>query len=217
MKLQFSVLNVLLATALVATSVAYLRIASDLSRVRRELSEVLFDRGMIEAQDPKKIYAIALPSYGPLQWRWRIQLPRDGNHCLGIAFTDIPMSGISPNAELLATAFPKHPWDPPIRSFILDVGVFKDKDGLWKMQVRSPHTQTTILIQNPPEWLERDVPLIWKNHLGGSEKTDSADLHSELLLLKYRRLKKLPSGTGLDGKTPTDGVAIWITEIPSAE
>ena len=214
---QFSILNIFLITALVATSVAYVQVASNLSRLRREFSTLLVDRGMLEAPEAERIYAIALPSYGPLQWRWRIQIPRDGNHCLGYAFTDIPASGIPPNGKILATSFPMKPWDPPTRTFILDIGIFKDEDGRWKMQVRSPDTRTISIIQNPPDWLEKTAPKSWETYLGGSKKTDAADCNSELFLLKYRRVKKLQNGTGYDGITPTDGLAIWITQIPNAQ
>ena len=66
----------------------------ELTRVRSELTSLRNDRAELDVSDNDRIYAIALPTYGHMQWRWRIQLPAKGTYGLRYSFSQIPESDL---------------------------------------------------------------------------------------------------------------------------
>ena len=77
-KPKFTVATLLLFTALVAGGISHVKTSRELSHVRSELTTLRNDLAVLDVNDESQIHAIALPTYGPMQWRWRIQLPDEG-------------------------------------------------------------------------------------------------------------------------------------------
>ena len=214
---RFTIATALLVTALIAVSISHLQTSIQLFRVKAELTALRNDVTVLDADDESMIYAVALPTYGPLQWRWKIQLPRDGTYRLRYALDQIPESGLPQNSQAIDDAF-LDSYAKPLQGgvpFTFDVGVFKDANDTWQFQTDNGPRGPRIPIRNHPAWLDEKTTVGWGSTVFGTNQTVSADRDSPLLLLRHRKSKTLPSGGITVDMAPTDGLLIWIERIPN--
>lgn len=211
----FSILTLLILTSLIATGVSHLKTSRELSQTRQELSTARTELAYIDAGGSSEIYAVALPTYGPMQWRWRIQLPKDGKYRIRSSFSsDVPESGFpaasaSHNHVFLdSRAEPLAGGEP----FILSLAIHKDESGQWVTNIQNPDSGHIRPIENPPTWLDSGSFLYWSTKVYGKTGTVSARATDPLPLLRYRKGKMVPGGVTVDMQ-PTDGMLFWIERV----
>lgn len=213
-KPTFTIATLLLATTLVAAAISHVNTSRELARVKSELTTLRNELAVLDVTDDSQIHAIALPTYGPMQWRWRIQLPDKGKYRLRYSFSQIPESGLPPtstsnNHAFLATS--AKPLQGP-EPFVFSLGIFKDANGKWQVKTDVPGSGNTRPIKNPPAWLDAGTFVNWSTNVLGKNKTVTAESTDELLLLSYRKGKLVPGGVTVDMQ-PTDGMMFWIERI----
>lgn len=202
-------------TALTALGVSYVRTWRELAQVRRELSTARNELAYIDAADKSHIYAVALPTFGPMQWRWRIQLPRKGKYRIRSSFSSkIPESGFPAESSthdhvfLDSRAQPLSGGEP----FILSLAIHKNESGQWVTTIQNPDRSEARPIEDPPAWLDAGSFLNWSTQVYGKTKTVSAPADEALPLLRYRKGKTVPGGVTVEMQ-PTDGMLFWIERV----
>lgn len=211
---RFSIATLLLVTAIIAIGLSHIRTSQELGRVQRELTTARNELAYLNTEDTDQIYAVSLPTFGPLQWRWRIQLPDTGRYGLRSSFAQIPESGLPAEVSnhnhvfLDRHAKPLAGGDP----FILSLAIFQDQNGDWKLTTQSPERGETSPIKNPPAWLDAGSSVNWTTNVAGDRSTASCAKDEALVLVRHRKGKILPTGVTVDMQ-PTDGMAVWIERI----
>ena len=201
----------MLITALIAGSISHIRTSRELVRVKSELTNLRNELAELDVSNDDRIYAIALPTYGHMQWRWRIQLPASGSFRLRYAFSQIPESDFPATSKTLDQVF-LDSYAKPVpggESFILSIAIFKDGKDRWSLQTNVPGRGGTRPIENPPKWLDDSSFVHWSTNVYGKNKTVSAKDTEELVLLKYRKGKTVPGGVTVDMQ-PTEGMMFWV-------
>ncbi|QDT04910.1 hypothetical protein K227x_33070 [Rubripirellula lacrimiformis] len=202
----------LLLTGLIAIAISHLRTSTELAHVQSELTQLRNDSTILDADDDSMIHAIALPTYGPLQWRWKIQLPRDGTYRLRYAFDNIPESGFPAKSQAIDGAF-LDAYAKPLQGgvpFTLDVGIFQDASGVWQFQTDNGQRGPRFPIHHHPAWLDRKESVGWGFRVYGKNQTVSSDSDMPRMLFSGRKSKMLPGGASTVEMNPTDGLLIWI-------
>jgi hypothetical protein len=73
---RFSLLNLLLLTALVATSLTTALLWREVGPLRAEVYNLRQETGQLTVVDPTKIYVTAIQTLDEDTWRWRVYLPK---------------------------------------------------------------------------------------------------------------------------------------------
>jgi hypothetical protein len=156
-----------------------------------------------------------LPTFGAKQWRWRIQLPKEGKYRIRSSFSSkIPESGLPAESTSHDHAF----LDSRAQSllggepFILTVAVHKNESEQWVTTIQTPDRAETRPIENPPTWLASGSFINWTHKVYGDNGTVSAPAGDPLPLLRYRKGKTVPGGTTVEMQ-PTDGMLFWIERV----
>ena len=190
----------------------------ELMRVRSELTSLRNDRAELDVTGNDRIYAIALPTYGHMQWRWRIQLPAKGTYHLRYSFSQIPESDLPATSRKSEHVF-LDSYAKPLAGgapFILSLAIFKDGKGRWSIQTNVPGRGSSFPIEDPPPWLDNGSFVHWSTNVYGKGKTVSVTDAEALVLIKYRKGKTVPGGTTVDMQ-PTDGMMFWIESTDRPE
>jgi hypothetical protein len=213
-KPKFTITTLLLLTALIAVGLSHCKTSRELSHVRSELTALRNDLAVLDVKDESQIHAIALPTYGPMQWRWRVQLPDEGTYRLRYSFEQIPVSGLPSTSTSDDHAFIDQYAKPLAGAtpFLFSLGIFEDAKGRWQIKTDVRGRGSTRPIEDPPGWLNAGSFVNWSVNVLGNNKTVTADNDRELILLKYRKGKRVPGGVTVDTQ-PTDGMMFWIERI----
>ena len=211
-KPTFTIATLLLLTALIAVSISHFDTLRELARVKAELTALRNDLAVLDTSDDDQIYATALPTYGPMHWRWRIQLPATGVYRLRYSFSQIPESGLPSSSIKIDQAFldSRAKPLPGGEPFVLSLGVFKDGDGKWKIKTDVPGCAGTRPIKNPPAWLDSGSFVTWSVNAGGKGKTISASKTDEFVLLNYRKGEVVLGGVTVDFQPTGGNMMFWI-------
>lgn len=213
---RFSIATLLLATAVIACAVSHFIVSRKLADAKDALTALRNDALVLDADDSSLIHVIALPTYGQLQWRWKVQLPLDGEYRLRYGIEQIPETGLPSKSKALADVFYDNALEPlpggiPL---VLQVALFKDRNGAWSITASNGVRGAFGKIDNPPPWLDSKTHGGWGTFISGLERTDSSSADGPLLLLSMRKLKIAPASGVLDvDKSPTDGLSVWIERI----
>ena len=188
-------------------------VSRELAKTKRDLSELRKDALMLEITDASQIHAVSLPTYGELQWRWKIHLPTDGKFRINYSVGKIPLKGFGAESTKMNAAFLGSDGKPlpGEKPFILDLSINKSVDR-WLINANNGDRGTGIYIVNPPEWLESYTPTGWSSSVAGRRETLAADPNGPFELLRMRKSKAVPGGSTVDEK-PADGVHVWLERI----
>lgn len=217
-RIRFSLITLLVTTALVAISISHIRTSRRLAATQSALRIAQNELGLLTIEDAKDIHAIALPSPGGMQWRWRIQLPEGHTFRLRWAVGDsIPESGLPQlpeqpdSSQMDSSAFLDargQPWpfgDP----VIVNLSIAQNEFGEWKLNWSNPGRSTSHRIDAPPDWLsERGRGL--SARITGRGETEHGPANAPFVLLRYRKTMKTPTGASTVDMNPTDGIIVWI-------
>lgn len=212
-KLRFTLATLLVFTAIIAGGLSHVRTSLELRRVKEELTTARNELAYLDTDDTDHIYAVSLPTYGSMQWRWRIQLPEGGKYRIRSSFAQIPESALPTTSSTHDVFLNRYAQPlPGGQPFILSLAIFKDQNGDWMLTMQIPDSGYTRRIEDPPTWLDAGSFVNWTTNVAGSKSTASCSKDEPLVLLKYRKGKIVPGGVTVDMQ-PTDGMLIWIERI----
>ena len=212
----FSITTLLLVTALIACSISHFLTSRKLTDTKAALTALRNDSLVLDADDDALIHVIALPTYGPLQWRWKMQLPTEGEYCLRYSIEQIPESGLPAQSTVITDVFHDSNLDPLPGGipFNLQVAFFKDSNGVWRFTASSVDRGAFRRIDNPPPWLNSTTMGGWVSSIAGVDSTTSSNADDPLILVTKRKLRANPGSSVLTvDKSPTDGLAVWVERI----
>lgn len=84
-RFRFSILTLLLVTAIAGTSLAYFRARSDLVQAQARLTDIRQTYQLIDVQDETKIYVRPMKSPATHLWQWRVYLPEGDQYRVSFA------------------------------------------------------------------------------------------------------------------------------------
>lgn len=97
-RFRFSLLNLLLLTAILVLSLTVGRLWNELRPLREDVKRLRAEVGELDIEDPKLVHAITARTYQQRVWRWKIWCPAGKSVVVRMASHDIPAD---------PTAFPK--------------------------------------------------------------------------------------------------------------
>lgn len=201
---------------IVAVAISHYLTSSELARTKSELQLVRKDLNYIHSEGTDDIYAVALPTYGPLQWRWRIQLPVHGTYRLRSAVGIVPESELPSTSEIHNEIFLDRNGRPIAGgvSILLSVAIFVDEKGKWRIMTETAERNLARPIANAPSWLDSHSQLKWTTKVFGKDRTVSSDAHEPLILLRKRESLGVPGGGFTVNTNPAAGIVIWVEKNP---
>ncbi len=215
LRIRFSLMSLLLFTGLVCVSISHFRTSWTLDKTQTALRTANNELGYLTIDDANKICAIALPTFGPMQWRWRLHLPPGKRYQLRWTFGSIPESGLPDAPGLNSFSLP----DPAARSaatsepFLFTLAVHKNEAGQWVVNQVLPNSSAAAAI-DAPAWLD-DTTRVGRmtERIAGRNQTDTGEAADPLVLLRYRKGKHVPPNQWTVDMQSTDGLIVWIEEI----
>ena len=213
---RFSITTLLLVTALISCAISHFLVSRKLADAESELTTLRNDALVLDADDNSLIQVIALPTYGPLQWRWKVQLPLEGSYRLRYGIEQIPETGLPSKSTAIEDIFYDNQLDPLPGGipFILQVALSKGGNGVWSIKASNGVRGEIKKINNPPPWLDSETWEGWGTFISGLERTDSTSADGPLRLLAMRKLRTAPgSGVSIVDTRPTDGLCVWVERI----
>ncbi len=217
-RMRFSLLSLMLFTGLVCLGVSHFQTSRTLHRTQQALRVANNELGYLTIDDPGQFAVIALPNFGPgpMQWRWRLYLPLGKRYQFRWAFDNVPEAAVPPaprenHIELLDQfAKPAAKGEP----MIVTLAVSKNIAGKWQISAGLPRRGIGIYLQDPPAWLEDESHPGWGSRIAGQNRTHTVPVDEPLVLLRYRKGKQVPPNGWTVETQPTDGLIVWIEEVP---
>ncbi|REK10942.1 MAG: hypothetical protein DWQ37_16040 [Planctomycetota bacterium] len=218
-RLRFSLTTLLLLTTVICVAVSHFHTSRQLQETRQALAEANSELGNLTIDDPKQYAILALPNFGPgdMQWRWRVHLPTGKRDQFRWAFDNVPESGLPQvpprrnRLELLDRyAKPAAKGEP----MIITLALWKNVADEWKITLGMPGRETAIDIRNPPAWLDNVDRPGWGSRIAGRKRTEAHSVDTPLVLLRMRKSKQVPPNGSTVDMQPTDGLIVWIEELP---
>ena len=198
------VLQIVLVTALLGTLFSHVVTTLQLRRVTEELTQARKLLVELDTDGPSRLYAATLPTFGPSQWRWRMQLP-PGLYAMRHAFRDIPPDGFPdrrPDQVFLTV-------EPGEERFVFVAALHQDRDGRWRCTLGRERTPTTLYADDLPESLRSGSGAGFGWSQAGADGTESVAGDKPLLLLRYRKSMTVAGGVTVNA-APTEGVMVWL-------
>jgi hypothetical protein len=213
-KPRFTMLTLLLCTALVAFAFANWRISRKLVQTRAELTSLRNEYAVLDVFDQSKIHAVELPSFAYLHWRWKLWLPNDQAYRLCYATHNIPESGFPHPFASFDQAFVGSTSMPlPEKPFILDVGFFKDTSYNWNFEIRNGPRGTRSPFTPAPAWMDSGSLHNWIVKTYGRRKTEVGEPLERFSLVRYRDKTNETFDNSMNCLVSRDGVMIWIEPL----
>jgi len=223
-RLRFSLLTVLLVTTIVGMAIVLVMQWRQLGPLREENRRLRAETGQLTIDDPKKAYAVTIPSFDDNVWRWRVHLPPGRTYWLHEA------SGVlSPKtddrswsrADVLAGPEAGVGRGALTDEVIVEAQVRKQDDG-WKLIIKFHPTQhkggfvtqivSSSIRQPNGDWLSHGRARVIGS-VGVPEQTEFGPDESILLLHMIRAVVEELPGGGIKTSIPTgpaDGFALWL-------
>lgn len=90
---SFSLLTVLLVTAIVALSIVVAKLYVELKPLRAQLKQLRDEVGELSVEDESKVYAISVRTADDFTWKWRVWIPEGRQYLLHYTSESIPKQG----------------------------------------------------------------------------------------------------------------------------
>lgn len=211
--ISFSIASLLLLTALVAAVVSHVSVSRELAETKRELTELRNESLLLDAEDDSLFHAVSLPTYGDLQWRWKVQLPVDGEYRIRYSFEAIPEQGFELQSQKMDHAFLGSNGKPLAGGtpLVLELSIHKSNER-WQISANNGSRGTGMYLNDSPSWLETYSTVGWGHSVAGKRKTQSGPNDARFQLLRMRKSKLVAGGSEVDMQ-PTDGILVWLERI----
>ena len=214
---QFSILTLLLTTAIIALSISLYFARLQLSVTQSQMVVMRNELRYLDPSNPEKIRVIEIPAPGRHEWRWKIDLPNDQKFVIQVAYDNIPVDGLPPKPK---QSFVQH--ELPSEELILNVSatIF---DGQWEMRWQTDPTSPSVefgitfpMNARDLSWFDRKSGGHTIHEHAGLRGTDYGEPDSPFVLLRYRKGLRSNSVLLETDPNPTDGLIIWIEPVKNA-
>lgn len=227
---RFSLLTMLLVMTIVGMAIVIAQMWRDVGPLRAANRQMRTELGLLTIEDPKRAYAISLPTFEDKTWKWRIYLPPGGQYSLS------EYSGHLPDR----VAHRGKTWFEEVRKtgngsiksgsgmqgeFLLEARLIKEGE-VWVLATQSIHLDgdnsrigggRTSVYQPSGDWLSDRRSRTMSSDVGASQK--SFEPGEPILLVHLQRpvITETPGGgyTSRSPQGPADGVVLWIEQQPA--
>jgi hypothetical protein len=226
---RFSLLGLLMATAIVALLIGAAQLWREQEPLRGEVRRLRAETGRLSIDDPKLMYTLAYDR-DPVLVRtlnWRFYLPADHKYSLRIVAQSVPEAGFLPLDDSIGDSLPLEPGEHVCEASLYKAG------GVWCLrtavqkvladgELGDPIEKTLPLKTTANKWLDTPPRAGWSGITSQTQQSHVPDQPLELLRLRPREFipkypaAEDPSLKGLGTERPTqgvtDGALIWIEE-----
>ena len=194
---QFSILNLLLLTTIVALSVTVAMLYRAIGPMRQELLQLRNEVGRLHIEDPTKLHAMQVQTDNELEWKWRIWVPegkgyRVRSHGGLVAKEGFPSDG--------GTIYLRESGEHVIRYRILR----DPRDGHWYGSMHAPGGSVGKDQQPWVKWRSRT-----STSGGVSSSTRSFDSTAKRVEIIRHRVSETAKSS-LNIEDPAAGFMIWL-------
>ncbi len=207
-RFRYSLLTLLIVTAMVAMGVALWRLNAELMPLREEVADLRRETGYLHVEDKGKGYVVGVPTWDDMTWRWRIHVP-EGKQ-LGIYHVEnqIPSDGISTKGiENRASAI----GIPMPGTHLVHASVRKNAYGEWQLRLNAGGVGVRSDIDpGQTGWPESASRSSRTFLIEGDSDTTEIVPGEPLQLLRHIVTNKQTPTTITQKGSPTDGLLIWV-------
>lgn len=223
-QLRFSLRTFFVSLLLLSLVGSNLYVSWRWHEARKDVERLRDELGYLTIDDPAKFHVREVPTYEPLNWRWRIYVP-PGQHWFHVGVGHISKTGMGAGAS--SARGPERPTDSLVGEYTMTARIERDPLGKWQLAVSWPDGRSTTSINEPyAGWLptanrgphiqvrkKYHVDIAGGKPIGGSARkreTESFLADERVVLLRLRAPDDLAADTG----QPCDGVLIWFDRGP---
>jgi hypothetical protein len=227
---QFSLLGILMATAIVALSIAAVQLWREQEPLKGEARRLRAETGRLSIDDPGLVYAVAYDR-DPILDRsltWRFYLPANYKYSLRVVAQSVPEVGFLPPDDSIGDSRPLEPGE-----YVCEASLRKEGGRVWYLRIAVQRVladgglgdrieKKLPLKATANDWLDTPPRAGWSGVTSRTQQPHEPDQPLELLRLRPREfVPKYPAGEepslkGLGTERPTrgvtDGALIWIEE-----
>jgi hypothetical protein len=216
LRVRFSLLTLLLATAAICLGVSHWHTSRQLASARAALRKLRDEVGYLSIDDPTKFHAVALESEAPNTWQWRLFVPQGARYQWNIACDQIPQN--SPPARAGITAISYEPYWETANEVVVTARLREADAGNWTLSVTSKigdskHQMSGATLTIPPDkinWMS--TVSVTDGQVIGSRGTAVRDPDGPIILLQRRAGKKQPDGSYRPSDEAMPGFMIWLSK-----
>lgn len=206
---RFSILTLLLITAIVALVLTVVQLYRDLSPLRTEVQQLREETGQLAISDPAALQAIGVETYSDWAWKWRIWIPAGKAYSVHYAASDIP-----PRREYPAnTRSFDLPAEQEGREVVLTARIDRKPTGEFRLAIsRGGMTSYLPVPEGASGWLTQGPK--GSSHWGVAASQQTAKLEEPFVLVGMRAFMKSPTGSIPPTPEPdtTQGILVWMVE-----
>lgn len=192
---RFSLLTLLLVTAIIALSVTVAMLYRELIPLREEVARLRNELGELNVEDPTKLHAIRVETDNELEWKWRIWIPEGASYRLRGHGGPVPKEGYPTTG---GTTYLRESGEHVIRYRIRR----DPRDGRWNGSLHSP---TGSVGKDHQPWVEWSSRTSTSGGVGSSTRSYETDQRVEII---RHRVSQASSSTNIED--PAAGFMIWL-------
>jgi hypothetical protein len=171
--------------------------------------------GYLKIEDKNLFYAIALDTYYPLTWRWRVYLPPGHKYSWNMFLGLVPRDDPPKDGNITSTdGAPRAVGE----EFIVNLSIRKDPNNKWLLSFsyRSAEGSGTggLTAPIPDDVMQTLDKIPTEVECIGKGKAISLKLDKAVTLLKRRIGEKKPDGSWEWSTNPTPGIMLWLGTKP---
>lgn len=192
---RFSLLTLLLLTAIAGLGTALFVVYRDLVPLRREVVELRKKVGYLAVSDRTQLHAISVPTDNELEWKWLVFIPEGTHYRLHVEGREVPEVGY-PSAG--GTINLRTPGEHVIRYVIQR----DPRDGRWHGTL---HGSGGSVGKYHQAWVD------WKSYSStGSGVGTSTETHPTTARVLLKRHRVTHDGQSADPPPPPSGFVVWL-------
>lgn len=193
---QFSLLNLVLITTVVALSVTVYLLDSEVGPLRQEVKRLRDEVGELHIEDKSKLHAIRVDTDNSLEWKWRVWVP-EGTICKVRSTGDaIPAEGFPADG---GTVYLREPGEHVLRWVVSR----DEKNNRWVGEFR--HSTGSVGYDQQP-WVEWGRRFAREEGVGRKTQVFEPDERVVLIRRRYTNRDNPPANPD----DPLEGFLIWI-------
>ena len=208
---RFSLLTMMLVTAVVCLGVSHFHTTRQLHQANQELRQLRTEVGSLTIDDSTQVYAVAIPCNEPLTWKWRVYLP-PGNWDMHTAHGEIPTTGFNPRASGTDGSAKGG------KDFTIEAFVRKGARGVWEFRMVSPHTgfMTVLTDEDGRKWLDSAgmLPLPFGDRTAKQFDPTKGPMQIARVRVPSDNITSRPVGAPQESPPTSLGFLVWFERAP---
>jgi hypothetical protein len=193
---RFSILTLMLVTAIVALSITVATLYREVGPLRKEVTRLRNEVGELNIDDPTMLHAIRIDTDSELGWKWRIWVPEGASYRLRGYGGQVPKEGYPSQG---GTMYLREPGEHVVRYLIRR----DPRDGRWN---GSLHTRSGSVGKDHQPWVEWSSRTFTGGGVGSSTRSFETDQQVEII--RHRVSEKANSSAKIED--PAAGFMIWL-------